>query len=115
MVTMKKVATQNDLYEVIIDKISSLDKKFEERFTKIDERFTKIDERFTKIDERFNEMNQRFNTLEEKVDVLGEKVDQLGSRVYFIEKTTLAIRDDIKGVTSVLLNHEVRIGELELA
>jgi predicted nuclease with TOPRIM domain len=115
---MKKVATQNELYEIIIRKIDGL----ENRFGTLEEKVGQLGGKVNELDGKVSVLGEKVTVLDEKVDILGEKVgtldekvDQMSGRLYFVEKTTLAIRDDIKGVTSVLQNHDIRISNLELA
>ena len=67
--------------ERIIQAISDLENKMDERFSAMDERFSAMDERFSAMDERFSAMDERFSKLEEDHDKLDKKVNEQHAKI----------------------------------
>nr|XP_018999653.1 uncharacterized protein I203_07850 [Kwoniella mangroviensis CBS 8507]OCF63114.1 hypothetical protein I203_07850 [Kwoniella mangroviensis CBS 8507] len=76
-----------DLVDMVGNKLEGRFKKFDEIFKKFDERFNKIDERFYKTDERFKKFDERFNKIDERFNKTDERFKKFDERFNKFEET----------------------------
>lgn len=85
--------------DLILEKLNSFEKRFEQRFDKIEERMDRLEERMDSFEEKMDRFEERLDKVEEKLSSLDVKVGQL--------------ENEVKGVKSTVYEHTKVLKALE--
>jgi chromosome segregation ATPase len=67
--------SMDEQIKLIVKKIDSLDRKFDEKFGAIDGKFDAIDKKFDAIDKKFDAMDGKLDAMDEKFDTMLVRLD----------------------------------------
>ena len=71
---------------MILNEISGLSARFEERFDRVDARLDKVDERLDRVDKRLDQMDERFDQVDARFDGMEGTIRSLDYRISDMER-----------------------------
>lgn len=99
---------------MILNEISGLSTRFEERFDRMDERLDKVDERLDNVDEWLDKVDERFNRVDERLDQIDKRLDQMDDRFDQVDARFDGMEGSIRSLDYRVSDMERRMDDSEL-